>query len=317
MSSHPPGAVNAETPESRAHAGNAGEGSLTSASTVEDAFSLLATSTAGEAVCRVRKLDAQADPEVLHKLRVALRRLRSLWWAYEPLLDGKEAEIQCREFKALAAAAGKTRDWDVLHDLLCTGNQSTKHSLTLLIQSVGEHRTDALSFSVRTIGNAGVERILNHAVAGARHQLDAAAVRPPLATFAGQRAILAEKALRKRVKRVASASHSDYASLHEVRIAGKKLRYVLEFFSPVLDGNHQPLIERLTSVQNDLGVLNDLVTSEALLREYASQLGDAEPVNEAVWYLRDQKGHRMNNVPDTARGRIVGVPHAQAAQSRR
>ncbi|WP_188130684.1 CHAD domain-containing protein [Paraburkholderia panacisoli] len=269
---------------------------MTSASTVADAFSLLATSTAGEAMCRVRKLDAQADPEVLHKLRVALRRLRSLWWAYEPLLDRKEAKIQCREFKALAAAAGRTRDWDVLHDLLSTANQSTKHSFPLLIQSVAEHRTDALSFSVRTIGNAGVGRILNHAVAGARQQLDAVAVRHPLATFAGQRAKLAEKALSKRVKRVASASHADYASLHEVRIAGKKLRYVLEFFAPVLDGNHRPLIERLTSVQNDLGVLNDLVTSEALLREYASQLGEAELVNEAVWYLHVQKVHRMNHV---------------------
>jgi CHAD domain-containing protein len=183
-----------------------------------------------------------------------------------------------------------------LHDLLSTANQSTKHSFTLLTQSVVEHRTDALSFSIRTIGNAGVERMLSHAVARARQQLDAAAVRPPLATFAGQRAILAEKALSKRVRRVASASHSDYASLHEVRIAGKKLRYVLEFFSPVLDGNHRPLIERLTSVQNDLGVLNDLVTSEALLREYAPQLGEAELVNEAVWYLHDQKVHRMNHV---------------------
>jgi CHAD domain-containing protein len=301
MSSHPVVAVIAEAPESSALVDSAGERSLTSASTIADAFALLATSTAGEAVRRVRRLDANADPEVLHKLRVALRRLRSLWWAYEPLLDGKEAKIQRREFKALADAAGKTRDWDVLHDLLSTANQSAKHSLTLLIQSVDEHRTDALSFSLRTIENAGVERILNHAVTGARQQLDAAAVSLPLATFAEQRAKLAEKALSKRVKRVASASHSDYTSIHEVRIAGKKLRYVLEFFSPVLDGNHRPLIERLTSVQNDLGALNDLVTSEALLREYAFRLGEAKLVEEAVWHLHDQKVHRMNHVHQTLR----------------
>jgi CHAD domain-containing protein len=237
----------------------------------------------------------------LHKLRVALRRLRSLWWAYEPLLDRKDAKIQRREFKSLADAAGKTRDWDVLRELLTAEGQSTKHSLTSLIQLVDEHRTDALSFSLRTLGNAGVERILNQAVERARQQLDAASVSLSLATFAEQRAKSAEKTLKKRVKRAVSAKHSDYALLHEVRIAGKRLRYVLEFFSPVLDGNHQRAIERLTSVQDELGTLNDLVTSEALLRECAFQLGETKLVNESVRYLHDQKVHRMNHVREILR----------------
>jgi len=302
MSSHPVVGVTAGTPESRAIADHAGEGPITFATTVADAFSVLAASMVADAVYRVRKLDARADPEVLHKLRVALRRLRSLWWAYEPLLDGKDAKLQRREFKVLADAAGKTRDWDVLRELLSTAGQSTKHSLKPLIERVDEHRTDALSFSVRTIGNAGVERILSQAVDGALQQLDAAAVSRSLPLFAGERVGLAEKALKKRVRRAAMASHSDYASLHDVRIAGKRLRYVLEFFSSVLGGNHQATIERLTSVQDELGTLNDLVTSEALLREHAFQLGEATLVNEAVAHLHDQKVRRMNRVHETLRG---------------
>jgi CHAD domain-containing protein len=257
-----------------------------------DAFACLATSISTDAARRARALHLKADPEVLHKLRVALRRLRSLWWAYEPLLDREDSELQRAEFKSLANAAGKTRDWDVLRDLLET-DRSMQHAFASLLESVDRHRADALSFSRKTIWNAGVEQILQRALAGARHQLDSRVTSPALAGFAEERVVSAEKALRKRVKRAIQPEHPGYAALHEVRIAGKKLRYLLEFFSPVLDGSHQATIELLASVQDELGKLNDLVTSETLLREYSFQLGESRVVKEAVRHLEDQKKRRM------------------------
>jgi CHAD domain-containing protein len=219
---------------------------------VAGVFPLLATSIVEEAVRRVRSLDSNTEPEVLHKLRVALRRLRSLWWAYEPLLDRNDAEFQRDEFKSLASAAGKTRDWDILRDLLSTG-ESMQHSFTSVLKSVDEHRADALSCSLTTIGNAGVERILDTALVGARNQLDSRAASPTLAEFAEERVKSAEKSLKKRVKRAVLHEDSGYAVLHEVRISGKRLRYLLEFFSPVLEGSHQATIKHLTSVQDELG----------------------------------------------------------------
>ncbi len=136
------------------------------------------------------------DPEVLHKLRVALRRLRSLWWAYEPLLDRKDSELRRSEFKSLAA--GKTRDWDVLRDLLGT-DLLMQHEFASLLKSVDGHRAYALPFSRKTIGNAGVEQILQRALAGARRQLESRTTSPALAGFAEERVQSAEKALNKRV----------------------------------------------------------------------------------------------------------------------
>jgi len=78
--------------------------SITATTSAAETFVALATSTPAEAVHRAHTLRAKVDPEVLHKLRVALRRLRSLWWAYEPLLDGKDAKLQHEEFKYLAYA---------------------------------------------------------------------------------------------------------------------------------------------------------------------------------------------------------------------
>lgn len=266
--------------------------SIVLAMSTGDAFVCLATSISADAARRARALNLKADPEVLHKLRVALRRLRSLWWAYEPLLDRKDSALQRAEFKSLADAAGKTRDWDVLRDLLET-NLSMQHAFASLVESVDGHRADALSFSRRTIGNAGVERILPRALVAARRQLDSRATRPALAGFAEERVESAEKALKKRVRRAIQPEHPGYAALHDVRIAGKKLRYLLEFFSPILDGSHQVTIELLVSVQEELGKLNDLVTSETLLREYSFQLDESRMVKEAIRYLDDQKKRRM------------------------
>ena len=59
--------------------GNSGRAdSITRAMSTADAFACLATSISADAARRAHALHLKADPEVLHKLRVALRRLRSL-----------------------------------------------------------------------------------------------------------------------------------------------------------------------------------------------------------------------------------------------
>jgi CHAD domain-containing protein len=301
MSFRPVVAETSETPAPLPTAIHARAGLITASMTVVEAFVSLATSISGEAVARVRKLNASAAPEDLHKLRVALRRLRTLWWAYEPLFARHDAKLQRREFKSLADAAGRTRDWDVLHELIAASDPSNEHAFALLIEAIEEHRAEALSFSLKIIGNAGVERILEQALMSARQQLDLQNAGRSIASFAEERVQAAEKALKKRVKRAVPAHDSDYAALHEVRIAGKKLRYLLQFFSPVLDGGHQAVIERLTVVQDELGTLNDLVTSEALLREYAFQLGEAKRVKQAIAHLKSQTVHHMHHVHEVLR----------------
>jgi CHAD domain-containing protein len=52
--------------------------------TAESQFSSYATPLVDDAISRAAALSADPNTEVLHKLRVALRRLRSLLWAYRP-----------------------------------------------------------------------------------------------------------------------------------------------------------------------------------------------------------------------------------------
>jgi len=267
---------------------------------VDEAFLLLAAAGAQEAVRRAGQVDPHASPEVFHKLRVALRRLRSLWWAYRPLLDETDAERWRDRFKELAAAAGKTRDWDIVRELL-VAYESARHPRVSLLTFVDERRRDAVSFSCRTIHEAGLNGILERATDSAKGQLASSTSRPPLAEFARDRVKLAEKALAKRIKHATLHEVSGYAALHDVRIAGKKLRYLLEFFSPVLDVSHQATIERLKNAQDELGALNDIVASEALLRECASRFGQPDAVDDAIAYLKDQKKRRIHRAYEMLR----------------
>ncbi|KDB09659.1 CHAD domain containing protein [Burkholderia sp. lig30] len=267
---------------------------------VDEAFLLLATAGAHEAVRRADQVDAHASPEVFHKLRVALRRLRSLWWAYRPLLDEADAERWRNQFKVLAAAAGKTRDWDIVRELL-VAYESARHPRTSLLACVDDCRRDAVSFSFRTIQEAGLNGVLERAMDSANGQLASAASKPPLAEFAKDRVKLAEKALERRIKHATLHEVSGYAALHDVRIAGKKLRYLLEFFSPVLGVSHQATIERLKDAQDELGALNDIVASEALLRECTSRFGQPDAVDDAIAYLQDQKKRRIHRAYEMLR----------------
>lgn len=67
---------------------------------------------------RADALETEPDAEKLDKLRVSLRQLRTLLWAYRPLLDSEFDSQQRAVNKFLANAAGSTRDWDILIGLV-------------------------------------------------------------------------------------------------------------------------------------------------------------------------------------------------------
>jgi CHAD domain-containing protein len=256
------------------------------------AFATLAAPMVAQVAQRIGALCVSADPESLHKLRVALRRLRSLWWAYDPLIDRSQARWQRREFKALADSAGQTRDWDILKHLLVE-DAPTPYSFAALIERVDLLRGEALLRSRATIAAANVEAMLAQRIAGVMLQLDACSFDEPLAVFAANRVATAKKALRKRMERVLRNPDSVYAEVHEVRIAGKKMRYLLEFFAPLLDSGNEIGVVALTQLQDELGKLNDIVSSEALLLEHTTQLGGRGVVEDAIAHLRHRKGDHM------------------------
>jgi len=75
----------------------------------------------------------------------------------------------------------------------------------------------------------------------------------PIREFAENRVRRAQRALKKRCRYASRHETAHEEDLHDVRKAGKKLRYLLEFFQPVIKGGHDRTVKELTSVQNKLG----------------------------------------------------------------
>ena len=192
--------------------------------------------------------------------------MRSLWWAYSPLLDKADAAKWRDQFKLLADIAGKTRNWDILRELL-TAFESSRGLDAQLQMLVNDRRDAAAMLSREEILQADVGPLLQRAIDSARHQLAALAKTPAAADFAKSRILAARRALKEGIKRARACRKPDCAALHRVRIAGKRLRYLLEFFSPIFNQGPRKTIAWLTAAQDELGQLNDIVASEALLRD--------------------------------------------------
>ena len=73
---------------------------------------------------------------------------------------------------------------------------------------------------------------------------------------------------------------ADVETLHELRIAGKWLRYTLEFVREALGDDAAPLIARVTALQDHLGLMNDADVSASMARtfliEHAGDLSGLE-----------------------------------------
>ncbi|WP_144152394.1 CHAD domain-containing protein [Paraburkholderia sp. BCC1885] len=260
------------------------------ADSAESHFAAYAQPLVDEALEHAAALKANSDADVLHKLRIALRRLRSLLWAYRPLL-GRELDDQQRErFKSLAGAAGKTRDWDILTELLI----ETLGAREAPTERLRAARGAALDDSREALSHAGIQKVLRGALADASGALQDQAGGPTsLKRFARKRVASAEKSLSQRLRRAGRAKRSDYAAYHDVRKAGKKVRYLLEFFGPLLKKKQLKTAKRLKKLQKRFGTLNDVVASEELLRANRGVFGTDRDAEAAFKALEKQRKRRV------------------------
>lgn len=229
------------------------------------------------------------DPEFIHQMRVALRRLRSALRIFRPVLPDGLEQAAVPPIRDLAGALGMARDWDVLaEDIVGPAHRafSADARLAALAAAVGEARQQARAVAQQVLaapGHAAALLDLNARL----HQDGSAAAGESLAAFAARRLNRLHK---KALALADAAQENDPASLHALRIGVKRLRYALEFFAPL----HRPrdvrdALEALTALQDALGALNDLSRAGALL----AQCLDGNPgLREAVALTGGWHGQR-------------------------
>jgi triphosphatase len=222
------------------------------------------------------------DPEGVHEMRVALRRMRAALTDFRAMIPAAQlAWLKC-ETKWLLTSLAMARDWDVfLSELLAPIEAVRPRDAGL-----AKLRMDAEA--EREKGHAGARR----AIRSPRYSAFLARMRRWLSDKSWRQrsngtrksldepaAKLAGRLLTKRHKAVVKLGR-DFKKLspperHQLRIALKKLRYTAEFFRSLYQKKRErAYFHALAQLQNSLGHMNDIVVADHLLERLSAARPD-------------------------------------------
>jgi CHAD domain-containing protein len=199
------------------------------------------------------------DPEHVHQLRVATRRAAAALDIFTCCLPDKVHKAARRQLRQIRRAAGEARDWDVfllaLNDWARQQKTSHRPGLDFLIgYAVGQRVTAQAQLEManrefpfafdRFVAETVVAVHRPRTCPEVRTLLDLA--RPRLTRLLGE------------LDQAAGRDLENYDNLHQVRIAGKRLRYSMEVFAdcfaPPFRESLYPAVEEM---QDILGRAND------------------------------------------------------------
>jgi CHAD domain-containing protein len=226
------------------------------------------------------------DIEDVHKMRVATRRQRAAWRVYGEAYRHGRTRAHRQGLRDIARRLGAVRDLDVqleASDHYRADLPGTEQrALEPLISAWRQHRDDARILLMRDLDSPHYGRFIDDYLDFVR--TEGAAVSPIGATQPHRVRDTAPSRIWSSYEQVRSYEPvlrwADVATLHELRIAGKWLRYSLEFVAEPLGDDALPLIARVTALQDHLGLMNDADVSASMARtflvEHAEGLSQAE-----------------------------------------
>lgn len=213
-------------------------------------------------VRRNDRLQRGDDERALHDVRVALRRLRTWLRAMRPVLDDTVRPRIHKRLRKLARATSRARDLEVLLEWLQSKRDSSvpdEPEFDAELRKDWEQAFDAAASDARTALADEITKLAKKLGAQLSHyrvdvRVDGRGAESTMASLCGD--LVAHHTAR--LERRLSAVHGrpDAAVAHAARIAGKRLRYLLEPLIPSLEGARS-LVRRLTKMQDVLGDLRD------------------------------------------------------------
>jgi triphosphatase len=219
------------------------------------------------------------DPEELHDMRVATRRLRAALSLFEAVLPVR-AQVFREELGWLARLLGTVRDLDVQLEGLAVLSPADVHTaadgrdpLVELAALLGREREAARADMLNGLDSVRWDRLAKGLTAMAQQ----GPARRSLATRVPAEIGLPELVLRPhhKVRKAAKkARHSGVVTdFHALRIRCKRLRYALEFSSDVYGGKTSRFVRELAVLQDELGEMQDAEVASLQLADLAT--GDA------------------------------------------
>jgi CHAD domain-containing protein len=229
---------------------------------------------------RLQALDPMVrrnEPDAVHQMRVASRRLRSTLQTYGGLIWRDDVSGLISELRWLGGLLGAARDAEVLsgHLLAMIADTPAEQVIGPVQARVQGHFAPA-GAQART---AIIEALDSERYFALLDQLDALVTEAPLANGAAKsaRATLPAAVRRtyRRTDRRMRAAHRARAgqptdtALHQTRKAAKRARYAAEAVTPALGREARRFAKRMRTVQTSLGDYQDSIIARQVERELA------------------------------------------------
>lgn len=215
-----------------------------------------------------------ANPDDLHKMRVATRRLRAAWRIFGDAYLPDRTRRFPKELRVLGRRLGAVRDLDVLIGGLeayradLPGAEAS--GLDPLLEAWRRRRDSARADLINELDSDAYRRFV--AAFETFVTTEGAAVRPVRATEPHHVRDTAPSRIWRAHEQVRAYEGvlpwADVATLHELRIAAKWLRYAIEFVREALEPEAGPLVQRVVGLQDHLGYLHDADVAAELTRRF-------------------------------------------------
>jgi triphosphatase len=241
-----------------------------------------------------------AQPEGVHQMRVAVRRLRSAISSLKNFLPQEDVQWVTEELRWLGGALGPARNLDVFAAELLPAARNElpdEPGWDDLAAALGRLRVTAYDQIREAILSrrytAGMLRLLRwfEAAGWRRHS---ASDEPDAMTFpiGGIAPDVLDRRWRKVRQRGKGFGSSVPRERHKLRIAVKNLRYTIELFGTLFDRDGlERYVGRLKLFQGDLGYANDVRVAHEFVTELFAQIeprSSAAHAWVAVLELHDQ-----------------------------
>ncbi|MPZ67408.1 MAG: CHAD domain-containing protein [Pseudonocardiaceae bacterium] len=264
--------------------------------------------TAAETVCAalraqvraLRDLDApvrRAEPDAVHQMRVATRRLRAMLRAFGQVVDRDATADLYAELRWLSGVLAEARDQEVVQqrvEALLHDTPADQVLGPIAAQLTRQFARDQAEAHARVLDELDTDRYATLLDALERLVSD-----PPLTPLAARRGRdllprMVGKVARRVDRAMAAADREPEgperdAALHGVRKAARRARYAAETVVPLLGGDARRTAQRFEQMGDVLGDHHDTVRTRALLRTLGAQ-GHGEGHNGftfGLWHERE------------------------------
>ena len=236
------------------------------------------------------------DPEGVHSMRVASRRLRSALRDFTPYLHKRRLSSVLKSLRDIADALGEVRDQDVaimaLEKLQTHTSDGVSPALKQFIDARKEIRDKAREELVTMFADDQLKQLESSFTAAVDEATAGRTTRtqvPLLISFRKMsRAIILDRL--KELEKLSDGLFRPFEveTLHEMRIAAKRLRYAIELFQQCWGRSIATYAKRTARLQTALGDVHDC---DVWIESFGNEINKArkqkqdENLQAFVWLL--------------------------------